>query len=231
MELRQVSDPADPAPGSGEALGEVAGSGEPARQATAVPLRPAPYAGFSMRPAMVVIGLAVLIVGVFVSIGLATTGPAVQTDTSTASRVISGTPLRAVPAASALSVITQSGQPPSNILNSVSIPEGAIRLSHQNNSAAAGQYDAQIGLVSDASQGVLHTFYLRTMKSQGWQVSGTGAADNDPGALEVLGKKAGSDGYYWQMGAVISATTFGADAPPAGHTDFTIRLFQVPDPD
>ena len=55
--------------------------------------------------------------------------------------------------------------------------------------------------------------------------------DHDPGALEVLGKKAGSDGFFWEMGAVVSATTFGADAPPAGQTDFTVRLFQVPDPD
>ena len=57
------------------------------------------------------------------------------------------------------------------------------------------------------------------MKAQGWQVFETGPARNDPGALEVLGKKAGSDGFFWEMGAVVSATTFGADAPPAGQTD------------
>jgi hypothetical protein len=31
------------------------------------------------------------------------------------------------------------------------------------------------------------------------------------------------------MGAVISPTTFGPGAPPAGQTDVTIRLFQQPD--
>ena len=56
------------------------------------------------------------------------------------------------------------------------------------------------------------------MKAQGWQIFGTGPADHDPGAFEVLGKKAGSDGFYWEMGAVVSATTFGPDAPPAGQT-------------
>jgi hypothetical protein len=30
---------------------------------------------------------------------------------------------------------------------------------------------------------------------------------------------------------VISATTFGPHAPPRGSTKFTVRLFQVPDPD
>jgi hypothetical protein len=221
MELREASETATPAVGSVEA----------APQSGAVPLRPPPSAGFSMRPAMLVVGLAVLIVGGFIAIGLATNGPPVQTTTSTASRAISGTPLRAVPAARALSVIIQSGEPPSNILNSVSIPTGATRISHQNNSAAAGQYDAQIGLVSNASQGALRSFYLDDMKAQGWKITDQGPADHDPGALEVLGQKAGSDGYYWEMGAVISATTFGADAPPSGQTHFTIRLFQVPDPD
>ncbi len=67
------------------------------------------------------------------------------------------------------------------------------------------------------------------MHELGWQVFDKGAAANDPNALEVLGKLAGTDGYYWEMGATISPTTFGHGAPPAGETDFTIRLFQNSD--
>ncbi len=52
------------------------------------------------------------------------------------------------------------------------------------------------------------------MKLQGWQIFDKGPAANDPGALEVLGKLAGTDGYYWEMGATISPTTFGPGAPP-----------------
>ncbi len=197
----------------------------------AEPVRPVGRAGFSMRPAMIVLGLAALIVGSFVAIGLATNGPTQRTTTSRSSRVVSGASLRAVPGVTALSVITRSGEPPSNILNSVSLPEGAVRVSHHANSGAAGEYDKQITLASDASQGAIRTFYLDDMKAQGWQILGTGPADHDPGGLQVLGKKAGSDGFYWEMGAVVSATTFGADAPPAGTTHFTIRLFQVSDSD
>ena len=56
-----------------------------------------------------------------------------------------------------------------------------------------------------------------------------------PGALEVLGKKAGSDGFYWEMGAVVSATT-SVPAPRRRrpHVTFTSeRSFQVAagDPD
>jgi hypothetical protein len=194
-------------------------------------VRPPAVANFSMKPAMIVLGLAVLILAVFVTVGVLTSTPAQITQTGHASSVVPGTALRAIPAAPTLAVITTSGEPPSNILNAVAIPVGAVRVSHQNNSAAADQYDAQIGLRSDASQGALQTFYAKDMKKQGWQIFDQGPADHDPGALEVLGKLAGSDGFYWEMGAVISRTTFGADAPPAGSTDFTLRLFQVPDPD
>ena len=69
------------------------------------------------------------------------------------------------------------------------------------------------------------------MKKQGWQIFSTGPADHDPGGLEVLGKKAGSDGFFWEMGAVVSPTTFGAGAPAGGHHVLHRRLFQQPDPD
>jgi hypothetical protein len=67
------------------------------------------------------------------------------------------------------------------------------------------------------------------MKLQGWQVFDRGPAANNPGALEVLGKLAGSDGYYWEMGAVIPPTRFSAGGPAHGQTDYTVRLFQVND--
>ena len=67
------------------------------------------------------------------------------------------------------------------------------------------------------------------MKKQGWQIISTGPADHVTGGLEVLGKKAGSDGFYWELGAVISPTSFGAGAPAAGATSFSLVLFQEPD--
>jgi len=77
----------------------------------------------------------------------------------------------------------------------------------------------------------VENFYSKVLKKQGWQIISTGPADHHPGALEVLGKKAGSDGFYWEVGAVVSATTFGANAPAAGSTSFSLELYQQPDPD
>ena len=125
---------------------------------------------------MIVVGLAALILVGFVAIG-----PGHQRRPGTDRYLEEYPGVRAprfVPsgAAPALSVITRSGEPPSNILNAVSLPEGSTRVSHQTNSASADQFDAQIGLLSDDSQGAIRTFYLSDMKAQGWQIFETGPA-------------------------------------------------------
>jgi|HubBroStandDraft_1064217.scaffolds.fasta_scaffold371300_1 hypothetical protein len=211
------------------------GTGAPGTQtadgSTEAPILPPARPGYSMRPAMVVVGLAVVILAIFITMAIVTTTTAPTTDTSQSSHSVAGTPLRAIPADRVLSAIVVSGEPPTNIINSVSIPTGTVLVSHQMNGAAADQYDAQIGLRSDDSQGALETFFKKDMVHQGWQIFDVGAADHNPGATEVLGKKAGDDGFFWEMGAVVSATTFGPGAPATGETSFIIRLFQVPDPD
>jgi hypothetical protein len=184
-----------------------------------------------MRPAMIVVGLAGLIIVVFVTIGIVSSQPPAAVKHSDATVGVPGVTLRAVPAAGLLSPIVSAGEPPNNILNAVAVPVGSLRISHQNNSAGAGQYDSQVTFGSGDSQAALLAFYAADMKLQGWQISDQGAARNDPGALQVLGKLAGSDGYYWEMGATVNATTFSSGGPARGTTHFTVRLFQVPDPE
>jgi hypothetical protein len=184
-----------------------------------------------MKAAMIVPGLGLLILVLFIGAGFLTSNPVQPTKTSTSSFPVAGTPLRAVPAVHDLQVITVSGEPPGNIINGISVPQDATRVSFANNTASAQEYDAQINLKADDSQAALETFYKKDMTKQGWQIIDTGAADHDPGALVVLGKKAGSDGFYWEMGAVISATAFGSGAPAGGTTSFSLELYQQPDPD
>ncbi len=195
------------------------------------PRRPPTPGGFSMRPAMIVVGLAALILVLFVTIGIVSTQSPAPVTHSDAAVAVPGVSLRGAPAAGLLSPIVNAGEPPNNILNAVSVPAGSVRIAHQNNSAGAGQFDSQVVFRSDDSQAALLAFYAADMKLQGWQVFDRGAAANDPGALEVLGKLAGSDGYYWEMGATVNATTFSPGGPPRGVTHFTVRLFQVPDPE
>ena len=197
--------------------------------APAEPLRPPTTGGISMRPAMVVLGLAVLILVLFVAIGILSSQSPAPVRHGTAASSVAGTTLQAEPATAALAPIVSSGEPPTNILNAVSIPVGSVRISHQNNAGGAGQYDSQVLLRSGDSQGALLAFYAADMRLQGWQVFDRGPAANDPGALEVLGKLAGADGYYWEMGATVSPTTFSRGGPARGQTEFTIRLLQESD--
>ena len=196
------------------------------------PPRPPPRSGFTMRAAMIVPGIGLLILALFIGAGFLTSNPVQPTKTSTRAFSVPGTPLRALPGVHDLKVITTSGQPPGNIINAVSVPGGARRTSYENNSASAqGAYDAEITLTADESQAALETFYSKDMKKQGWQILSTGPADHLAGGLEVLGKKAGSDGFYWELGAIISPTSFGQGAPAAGDTSFTLEMIQEEDPD
>jgi hypothetical protein len=195
----------------------------------AAPVRPRTSSGNSLRPAMIVLGLAVLILGLFAGLAVVTSHGNAPVQSSTAPRAVPGSPLLAVPAARVLSAIVDGGEPPSDIINAVLVPKDAVLISHQDNSASAGQFDSQVVVRSTASQGALLTFFASAMKEQGWQVYDRGPAANDPGATEVLGKLAGTDGWYWVMGAVIAPTSFGPGAPAGGQTDVTIRLYQESD--
>jgi hypothetical protein len=194
------------------------------------PPRPPARSGFNMRLAMIVPGIGLLILVLFIGAEFLTSNPVQKTKTSTHSFSVAGTPLKAVPAVHDLKVITVSGQPPGNIINAVAVPTGARRTSFANNSNSAQEYDAQITLRADQSQGVLETFYKLDMKKQGWQIISTGPATHLTGGLEVLGKKAGSDGFYWELGAIISPTSFGSGDPATGATTFSPELVQEPDP-
>ena len=195
------------------------------------PLRPPARGGVSIRPAMIVLGLAVLILAVFITIAVVTSQSPTPVKTSTTARVVPGSAIRAVAAADTLKPIVSSGQPPSNVINAVDIPVGAVRVAHLNNADESGQYDSQITVRSDDSQGALLAFYAADLKWEGWQVFDRGPAANDPTATEVLGKLAGTDGYYWEIGVTIPPTTFGAGAPAGGWTNVTIRLLQEGDPE
>jgi hypothetical protein len=193
---------------------------------------PRPPTRYSLRAAMIVPGIGVLILILFIGAEFLTSNPVQTTKTATGAFSVPGTPLRAEPAVHALKVITVSGQPPGNIINAASIPEGSTRTSFSNTTAASqGAYDAKITLRADESQAALENFYKLVMKKQGWQIVSTGPDSHVTGALEVLGKKAGSDGFYWEMGAIVSPTSFGAGTPAAGATTFSLQLLQQQDND
>ena len=197
-----------------------------------LPQRPPKPGGISMRPAMVVLGIAVLILCLFFVIGITSSPAPVPARHGAASGAVPGSALRSVPAAGLLAPIVRAGEPPANVVDAVVVPRGATRVAHSDTNAGAGQYDAQVTVRSGADQAELIDFFASAMKLEGWQVFSRGPADHDPNTVEILGKLAGTDGYYWEMGALVPPTTFAANTATAagrGQTNVTIRLFQVPD--
>ena len=185
-----------------------------------------------MRLAMIVPGIGLLILVLFIGAEFLTSNP-VQHDQDLHRRVLGP---RDAPAGRAGRARPQgdhrvgptAGQHHQRRLH----PRGIhADLVHQTPARRPRGYDAQITLRDDQSQAALENFYKMVMKKQGWQIVSTGPADHVTGGLEVLGKKAGSDGFYWEMGAVISPTSFGAGAPSTGATSFSLELIQVQDVD
>jgi hypothetical protein len=207
------------------------------RQSTSPPRYRSPKRLTGIGPAMTVLGVAMVILLVFAIAAAVTNG---GNPTATPSRPdtpvkVPGTSLLAIPAARALKGIEQSGLPPANIVRAVSVPVGADVVSNQSNNAGRGQYDEQVVLSVHASQLDVFDFFAAQMPAWHWSVFSKGPAQNEPGTIEVLGKQAGDDGWFWEMGAVVSPTTFGGQGlgttqGSAGEsTRFVIRLFQVSD--
>ena len=195
------------------------------------PAPPQPPAGrpFTMKPAAVVLGLAVLVLIVFAG-GAAlfkATPPRAPAKGTTA---VAGTTLRATGALRALAPIISAGQPPGNVLNAVTVPAGAHRLSHINYAGEASQYDEAVTFSVAGTQAAVIDFYKVEMKHAGWQIESTGPADHQPG-IEVLGQIAGDDGWFWELGTVVEPSTFGAKGTGATSTEFSLRLIQEPDAD
>ena len=197
-------------------------------------LPPRRRSGPGLRPALAVVGLAVVLVlgfGVLAVVtNVSTPGPSSHPFKAA---LVPGTSLVALPATDGLRPIETLGEPPGNIIDSVSLPEGARRVSVTNNGGNADQYDQQMTFSLPTSQAELVTFYQAEMKRLGWKIFSTGSATDDPGTIEILGQLGGTDGWYWEMGALIAPTRFTPHTTANGGdvTHFTVRLFQEPDQD
>ncbi|MHB1584350.1 MAG: hypothetical protein ACYCU7_10540 [Acidimicrobiales bacterium] len=173
---------------------------------------------------MLVAGIAVVLMLIF-GVGAAVTTNGRGSAPPDRPTAVAGTSLRAVPATRALATIEQGGEPPSDIVDAVTIPAGSVRASSAHHQADG--FDAQVGFAVTASQAAVIDFYRTELHRLGWHVSGPSYARGVRGGVEVLGVKAGSDGWYWELGAVVSPTTF---AGARDTTPFFLRLFQVPEP-
>jgi hypothetical protein len=190
------------------------------------PLRP--QSGYSLKPALIVGGLAVFILLAF-SVGAAMTHtPTTPATAPKGSVAVKESSLRAVSAQRGLSTIEQDGQPPANVLAAITLPLGAVRVA-TTNPGEGGSYDEEVEFSVNASEAAVLGFYKIEFQHLGWQSMTSGAATHQPGE-QILGQIPGDDGFYWQLGVIVSPTTFSASGTE-DVTQFTLRVVQVGDDD
>ena len=219
-DVERISE-ATPAPGrSGASSSDQSGDGGQVQKRMPGP---------SVKLASIVLGLAlVVVVGGLLAQGFA--GPSAPTPAPANVATAKGSPLKAIPARSDLAPLIADGEPPDDIVNAVVLPAGSLPGTVINNTNSAESYDEQRLFTLTSSQSDIIKFFEIDLPAQGWHVESTGLAKDQPG-FEVLAQRAGSDGFYWEIGTVVTPTVFTASGPGAkdGLTHFEIRLFQVSD--
>ncbi|MDA8274933.1 MAG: hypothetical protein M0029_06075 [Actinomycetota bacterium] len=189
---------------------------------------PAPgtrHPGPGRGPALLVVALATAIVVVFGVASVFASGgnapPALRSVT-----LPGGTSVRLEPGTTALRTAVVGGQPPSDILGSIAVPAGSLHLFTANEGRLTSHYDQTITFTSRLSASEVVSFFRTVLRHYGWRIAFTGPG-NSQGitGTEVLGEKASADGYYWELGAIVSPTA------PTGTTPFALVLYEVPQSD
>lgn len=186
--------------------------------------------GPSTRPALVVVGIAlVLMIGGAVAAGL-TGGPSTKPSRSGAAVTAKGSPLRAESATKALSAITSESLPPSDILAAVALPVGSSFSPGSVLDNGVGLYDRSIGFDVAASQSDVIAFFRAQLRSELWHLLSQGevAGTNQ---YRIVGQHPGSNGYEWEIGVTVMPETFTSSSSNSstrsyGTTPFTLRLYE-----
>jgi hypothetical protein len=174
-------------------------------------------------PALVVLGIAVFIVIAGIAASALNSG---SRPTLSVRRVTipDGTVVQLTPAPTAMKSIVSAGEPPADILGNLAVPTGSPVTHTLNSDQSGGQFDRTVSFRTGLSSDQVVATYRTLLPRLGWQViyGGSGAQRGTP-STEVLAKRGSGDGFYWEVGAVVSPTT------SAGSTSFSLQLFQLND--
>ena len=176
-------------------------------------------------PALVVLGIAVFIVVVGIVASALASGSdadAVHPDRIT---IPDGTVVHLTPATTAMKSIVSAGQPPADILGNLAVP---VREPGRPARSTPTRAPPSSTAPSSSPPGSPPTRWsTSTARScPGWAGR---SSTTEPGAqrsgrgTEVLAKQGSGDGFYWEVGVVVSPTT------SAGTTPFSVELFELPD--
>ncbi len=174
-------------------------------------------------PALAVLGIAVLIVvaGVVASTFGSGSSPTLSIRRIT---IPDGTVVSLTPATTALRSIVGAGEPPADILGNLAVPSGSPVTRTLNIDQNAGQFDRTVAFRTGLSSGQVVEVYRALLPRLGWHVNYVGSGSQRGSSdTEVLAKRGSGDGFYWEVGVVVSPTT------TAGTTPLSLQLFEQSD--
>jgi hypothetical protein len=173
-------------------------------------------------PALVVLGIAVFIVvaGVVASAVDSGGNPTLSVHTVA---IPDGTVVHLTPATTAMKSVVGAGEPPADILGNLAVPSGSQVTHSLNSDQDQTQFDRTVYFRSGLSNDQMVDVYRTLLPRLGWDVLYVGSGAQRVQATEVLAKRGSGDGFYWEVGVVVSPTA------STGTTSYSVELYELPD--
>ncbi|HEY5265890.1 MAG TPA: hypothetical protein VIJ40_03675 [Acidimicrobiales bacterium] len=170
----------------------------------------------SLLPAAAILGLAVIMLIVFLVINLAA-NQGVTKETTTIPLVVGGLQLDKTPSA-ALKYCLQSEEVPTNITDAFVMPVRTVPTGGANTpNSGAGDFDCYEPLATSSTNSAsLINFFNAQLEARGWNLFSKGSSTGQP---QSLFQKAGNDGFYWVVGVTVTKSN-------ANSVDWTYRIYQ-----
>ena len=170
----------------------------------------------SLWPAAAILGLAVLMLAVFLIINLVA-DQGVTKETTTIPVVVGGLQRDPSPGPQ-LQYCHQSEEVPSNIADAFVVPVGTVPRSGANTpNLGAGDFDCyQPMATAHTTAASVIDFFNAQLEARGWSLFSKGASNGEP---QSLFQKGGSDGFYWEVGVTVTKTS-------ASTVDWTFKIYQ-----
>ncbi len=192
--------------------------------------------GPSTKPALIVVGLTVMVFLVGIGLEVLSGNQSRPTASPTKIPTARGAVLHAIPARPSLRAITSVGEPPDDLLNALAIPQGAAPVPSSAINRGVELYDRSLQFEVPASQQDVISFFLAELPALHWSRQSQGPTGTGGTAYLILEQHPASDGHEWDIGVTVQPTFFGAPTSGAtgagsGTTSFTLRLYSVSDDD
>jgi hypothetical protein len=216
--------------GSDNGNGNGNGNGRPPPGDGTASVGPRELPGPSTRPALVVLGIA-LVVLLAGGIGAALTSSGSAAPPAAKSLPTArGATITAMPGRQTLAPIVTAGSPPDDILDAVALPKGATVKAGSATDNGIGLYDHSLSFSIGVSEQRVIDFFRAELKAFKWEIVSQGAPPHGAPGYRIVGQHPSSDGYEWEIGVTVASTTFGSGSGGASDTTpFTVRMFAVTD--